>query len=107
MTTQPPIGQRLRAWRLAKSWSIADVAAELSVPSVLVAVVERDSAGQASVINAIEALIAPPSEPSLTTEERQMVDRVVNAVRAGYVVSLIRPVKVDEGQIVLTFGDNE
>lgn len=106
MTQIPPLGQRLKQWRLAKSWSTADLAAELSLTSDEVFVIERGYLLDIhpSIQERIESLIGPAA-PVLTTDEQQMVERVVQAVRAGYVVSLIRPTKVDEGQIVLTFGD--
>jgi transcriptional regulator with XRE-family HTH domain len=101
--TQPPLGQRLKQWREANGLSIEDVAGRLNMLPLHIAIVERNSAGPSNMVAAIEGLITPTA---LTNEERWLVDQIVAAIRAGYVVSLIRPVKVDEGQIVLTFGDD-
>jgi transcriptional regulator with XRE-family HTH domain len=112
MTIQPmqPLGQRLYQWRLANKWTQADVALELGRSISAINNIEQGTMMPGRLTcAAIEALMARQtiSVQLLTEDERLMVERVVNAVRAGLVVSLIRPATAECGQVAVTFGDED
>lgn len=107
MIANIPLGQRLKEWRESHGLSVDNVAHQLDLGQITVVRIETGLLPVSPLLSErIETLIGPPPHP-ITEKERLMVERVVNAVRAGYIVSLIRPVDVTAGQIVLTFGERE
>jgi transcriptional regulator with XRE-family HTH domain len=98
------IGERLREWREANGLSIEDVASRTGCPTGVIERIEDDIGYPGLALHQIiEHLISSP--PALSQEEQDFVRQVIEARRAGLIVTLIRPATVECGQVAVTFGE--
>lgn len=109
MTTQQPLGQRLRAWREANGLSIDDVAQRLDYKPAAGHILRRIEDGDfpslpASIEHDIEALIRP--------NHTAIVEAATEAIKAGLergatVVRIVHCTTAEHGRVVIILGDDD
>lgn len=85
------LGERLAIHRRRAGHSQQSAALATGLSRNLISLIERGEGNPTpETLRRLHAYMGE-AEPILTADERQMIDRVVSAVRAGFVAVLVRP----------------